>query len=85
MRNELAAMTVMGTFRRGFDPSLTITQATLAQVKSPSYFLWGENDVYGGESVARRVVDSMPSRLNSRCCQVPGIFAGWTTWTTPPT
>jgi 2-hydroxy-6-oxonona-2,4-dienedioate hydrolase len=61
MRNELAAMTVMGTVRRGFDPSLTITQQTLAQVKSPSYFLWGENDVYGGESVARQVVDSMPS------------------------
>jgi 2-hydroxy-6-oxonona-2,4-dienedioate hydrolase len=61
MRNELAAMTVMGTFRGGFDPSLTITQEALAQVKSPSYFLWGENDVYGGESVARRVVDSIPS------------------------
>ncbi len=61
MRNELAAMAVMGTVRRGFDPSLTITQQTLAQVKSPSYFLWGENDVYGGESVARQVVDSMPT------------------------
>ncbi len=61
MRNELAAMAVMGTVRRGFDPSLTITKQTLAQVESPSYFLWGENDVYGGESVARQVVDSMPS------------------------
>lgn len=60
MRNELASMANMGTFRRGFDPSLTLDRATLGTVRSPSYFLWGDNDPYGGEGVARDVVTAMP-------------------------
>ena len=61
MRNEFAAMQAMGTFRRGFDPELTITAETLSSVVSPSLFLWGEHDVYGGAEVARSVVDAMPT------------------------
>jgi 2-hydroxy-6-oxonona-2,4-dienedioate hydrolase len=60
MRNELASMAKMGTFRGGFDPSLTIDAGTLGTVRSPSYFLWGDNDPYGDEGVARRVVAAMP-------------------------
>lgn len=61
MANELAAMAAMGTFRRGFDPSLTIGRDTLAEVQSPSLFLWGEHDVYGDETVARHVTAAMPA------------------------
>lgn len=60
MRNELASMAAMGSFRSGFDPSLTVGVDTLRTIESPTYFLWGANDVYGGEKVARGVVDSMP-------------------------
>lgn len=61
IRNEFAAMRAMGTFRGGFDPELTITAETLTSVQSPSLFLWGEHDVYGGADVARSVVDAMPT------------------------
>jgi len=61
MRNELASMAAMGTFRRGFDRSLTIEPETLGAVTSPTYFLWGTNEVYGDAEVGRRAVDAMPS------------------------
>ncbi|WP_162453850.1 alpha/beta fold hydrolase [Phytoactinopolyspora mesophila] len=60
MRNELTSMGRMGTFRRGFDPSLTIDEATLEHVQSPTYVLWGDHDPYGDESVARRLVAMLP-------------------------
>jgi 2-hydroxy-6-oxonona-2,4-dienedioate hydrolase len=60
MRHEFAAMAAMGTFRGGFDPALDVGPDILATVRSPSYYLWGEHDVYGDESVARAVVDAMP-------------------------
>lgn len=61
MRNELASMAAMGTFRRGFDPSLTIGPETLGAVTSPTHFLWGTNEVYGDADVAQQAVDAMPS------------------------
>lgn len=60
MRNELASMANMGTFRGGFDPALTVDRDLLAAVRSPSYFLWGDNDPYGDPSVARRLVEALP-------------------------
>jgi 2-hydroxy-6-oxonona-2,4-dienedioate hydrolase len=61
MHHEFAAMAAMGSFRKGFDPSLTIGRELLATVRSPSYFLWGADEVYGDESVAWGVADAMPS------------------------
>jgi 2-hydroxy-6-oxonona-2,4-dienedioate hydrolase len=60
MRNELASMGHMGTFRRGFDPSLTIGDSVLGSVRSPTRFLWGDKDPYGTEAVARKLVDAIP-------------------------
>jgi pimeloyl-ACP methyl ester carboxylesterase len=60
MRHEFQAMTAMGSFRHGFDPALTIRSETLELVKSPTYFLWGEHDIYGDERVARAMVEAMP-------------------------
>jgi 2-hydroxy-6-oxonona-2,4-dienedioate hydrolase len=61
MRNELGTMAVMGTFRRGFDPLLTIGVATLGAVRSPTHFLWGDHDVYGDPEVGRRAAAAMPA------------------------
>lgn len=60
MRNEFATMSAMGTFRSGFHPALMIGPDTLAQVRSSTYFLWGSDEVYGDESVARRTASAMP-------------------------
>lgn len=53
-------MAKMGSFRRGSDPALTVEAELLATVQSPTRFLWGSNDPYGDEAVARRLVDAMP-------------------------
>jgi 2-hydroxy-6-oxonona-2,4-dienedioate hydrolase len=60
MRNEFAAISVMGTFRSGFDPTLSLEPDTLSGVRAPTYFLWGTREVYGDESVARQAASSMP-------------------------
>jgi 2-hydroxy-6-oxonona-2,4-dienedioate hydrolase len=60
MRNELASMGNMGTFRRGFAPSLTLDGEVLGQVRSPTYLLWGDQDPYGDASVAQQLVDALP-------------------------
>lgn len=60
MRNELTSIANMGTFRRGFDPTLTIEAEVLAQVRSTTYVLWGDDDPYGDGSVARQFVDALP-------------------------
>lgn len=75
MRNDLASMASMGTFRGGFDPSLTLSPELLGTVRSPTYFLWGANDPYGDEGVARRAVEAMPA---ARLEMVPD--AGHLTW-----
>lgn len=60
MRNELTSMGNMGTFRHSFDPALTVEAGILEQVRSPTHLLWGDNDPYGDESVARQLVDTLP-------------------------
>lgn len=59
MRNEL---TMIGGMLRGatFDPALTLDKTTLGNVKTPTLFLWGEDDGFGGADVAREVVGPMP-------------------------
>lgn len=45
---------------RGFDQSLVLPDDVLARAVSPTYFLWGEDDVFGGREVAERLVAAMP-------------------------
>jgi 2-hydroxy-6-oxonona-2,4-dienedioate hydrolase len=61
MRHELRTMATMGTFRSGFDPSLTLGPDLLARVASPTHLLWGEHDPYGDAAVARRLADALPN------------------------
>lgn len=46
---------------RGFDASLTIPDETFAGVDTPTLFLWGEDDGFGGQEVANDVVGRMPA------------------------
>jgi 2-hydroxy-6-oxonona-2,4-dienedioate hydrolase len=45
----------------GFDRGLTITDEVLARVTTPTFFLWGEDDTFGGVEVAHRMVAAMPA------------------------
>jgi 2-hydroxy-6-oxonona-2,4-dienedioate hydrolase len=45
---------------RGFDASLVLPEDVLGRVMSPTYFLWGEDDVLGGRDVAEPLVSVMP-------------------------
>jgi pimeloyl-ACP methyl ester carboxylesterase len=49
------------SFRAGFDPALTLTDETLSSVTTPTLFLWGEDDGFGGRDVADAVVGPMPN------------------------
>lgn len=59
MRNEGEMIGRLGSFR-GFDPSLTLPPDFFAAVSAPTLFLWGADDAFGGESVARPIVEWMP-------------------------
>lgn len=59
MRNELAMISAISS-RRGFDPSLTLTEDLLSRVTSPTHFYWGDDDTFGGAEVARRLVAMLP-------------------------
>lgn len=60
MKNDFA-MIGEGLVGDGFEPSLTLTAATLGAVRTPTLFLWGADDGFGGEDVARATVSLMPA------------------------
>lgn len=47
--------------KEGFNQSYALGEQVLAAVSTPTHFLWGEDDAFGGEEVARWVVDAMPN------------------------
>ncbi len=50
-----------GASLRGFDPANTLPDALFASVATPTLFLWGEDDGFGGRDVAENVVGLMPN------------------------
>lgn len=60
MKNEMNMIGSIVSFK-GFDPALTLPDAVLAAVSAPTRFLWGSDDGFGGEDVARATVERMPS------------------------
>jgi pimeloyl-ACP methyl ester carboxylesterase len=60
MRNDGDLIGKAGSFRKGFDQSMTLPDDVLRSVTTPTYFLWGQDDKFGGEEVARHVVELMP-------------------------
>lgn len=59
LRNELAAGRVFVSPLRGLD-HLLLPDEILAKIRTPTYFLWGENDPFGDADTARRLVQRMP-------------------------
>ncbi len=55
---------------RGFDPADAIPDEVFAAVETPTVFLWGADDGFGGEDVARGVVSRMP---NAELVMIPGF------------
>lgn len=60
MRNELAMGRALISPLRGLD-RLELTDALLAKIRTPTLFLWGERDPFGGIETARKVVERMPN------------------------
>ena len=56
MRNELRAGPRLLSPIGGFNESLRLPPEFLARIKTPTYFLWGEEDPFGGADVARQFV-----------------------------
>jgi 2-hydroxy-6-oxonona-2,4-dienedioate hydrolase len=60
MDNERRMIAPAGS-AAGFDRRLTIPDEVLARVTTPTYFLWGSDDTFGGVEVAHRMVAAMPA------------------------
>jgi pimeloyl-ACP methyl ester carboxylesterase len=50
-----------------FDMSLALTPQILGAVRTPTLFLWGTEDGFGGEDVARATVAAMPNAELEMC------------------
>ena len=46
---------------RGMDDRVLLPPSLLAEIDTPVYFLWGEEDPFGGVDIARRFVDHLPN------------------------
>lgn len=64
---------------RGFSPDDSITEEVLGRVAAPTLFLWGADDGFGGEGVARKMVSCMP---NAELVMLPG--SGHLPWLDDP-
>ncbi len=78
MANEGAMIGRLVTWR-GFDPADSIPDQVFAGVVTPTVFLWGADDGFGGEEVARDVVGRMP---NAELMMIPD--AGHLPWLDDP-
>ena len=62
MRNEMAAPRTIMNWAGKLHPHL-LPDELVSSITTPTLFLWGENDPFGGEAVARRLVDLMPNTV----------------------
>jgi pimeloyl-ACP methyl ester carboxylesterase len=60
LRNDADMIIRCGTWRRGFDPSLDLTDETFRAVQAPCLIVVGTDDPVGGESVVRGFAHRMP-------------------------
>src|SRR5881296_2072410 len=78
MRNEIkAGPRIIKLW--GMNNSVLLPMSLLATIRTPVYFLWGQEDPFGGEDIAREFVKAVPN------CQleiVPG--AGHAVWLDDP-
>ena len=62
MRNEMAAARAIMSWSGKLHPHL-LPDDLLSSITTPTLFVWGENDPFGGDAVARRLVDRMPDAI----------------------
>jgi 2-hydroxy-6-oxonona-2,4-dienedioate hydrolase len=67
------------SLRHGLFADLIIPDDKLASIKVPIFFLWGENDPFGGPEIARQLVSRIPG---AELELVPG--AGHAVWVDEP-
>ncbi len=60
MRNEIKTLPRVISLIRGMNDSLLLPESLLASIRTPIYFLWGEEDLYGGPETARQFVARIP-------------------------
>ena len=73
MRNEIASGPRVIT-RAGINPDIVLSDDQLARVKTPTLLLWGRDDPFGGEDIAR----SFAARLSNAALEmVDGGHAVW--------
>lgn len=59
--NDTAMISRLGSFFTGVAPEALLTDEELATVTTPTHFIWGAEDCFGGEEVARHVIGQMPN------------------------
>ena len=74
MRNELAMGRAFVSPIHGLNRVL-LPESMLAGIRTPTHFVWGENDPFGGTDTARHLVQPMP---NASLEVIPG--AGHAPW-----
>lgn len=79
MRNEIEVGRWIMTPLKGLDEGILLRPEVLASIQSPIYFLWGEEDPFGGADVARNFVKHIP---NAELELLPG--AGHAVWIDDP-
>ena len=79
MRNELRAGPRLMRPLRGMDDRVLLSPSLLAKIDTPVYFLWGEEDPFGGADIARQFVSHLP---NAELELLPG--AGHAVWIDDP-
>lgn len=61
MRNDFDLIHSLKGGKGGFDQSVVLGADTLAKVTTPTHFIWGADDTFGGAEVADWVVGAMPN------------------------
>jgi pimeloyl-ACP methyl ester carboxylesterase len=62
MRNELAPVSALVSPIRGLE-RLHLSDDVLSRVSCPTLFVWGARDPFGGEEVARSLVERLPNAV----------------------
>ena len=79
MRNELDAGPRIISPLHGMNDTVLLPETLLAEIDTPIYFLWGEQDSVGGADIARQFVKHLP---NAELEVMPG--AGHAVWMDDP-
>lgn len=79
MRNELKAGPRIISPLRGMNESVLLPASLLAKIHTPIYFLWGQEDPFGGADIARQFVKHL---LNAELELLPGT--GHAVWVDDP-